>query len=402
MIALARRYAAVLIIGLLLSAAYLLWVHLHSLISSSDIIPAYVAGREIAAGTPASMYDMGVQARQQPALVPQSQIGALPYLNPPAFALLVTPLTIFDAETAANLWAALQVIIFMAALALIARDLKKAPWKRRGFAFIWTVCAIPITLDVVYGQTSAIAALLLAGSFHFWQKEKPYWAAALIGISAALLKPQLMIGLICFAAARNGWRALGAMVAGGAAIALIPAIFFGPQIYAAFFDTLRSYESARPAIYGTGILAFFSGIFPSTLAGSLTVLADAIALACTGWLGRRSRTQLSAPLLAALCISLLVPPHVMPYDVSLLAPVLLALQSPQNAWATVWRVIWVVISAAALLDYMGIMGDAPLVHVIPLVLTAAAIAATVHCRTTESTAQARGQMFLSRPLIANL
>jgi len=212
-----------------------------------------------------------------------------------------------------------------------------------------------------------------------------------LGFTAAIAKPQLVIGIGAYMIGRRDWRGLGGAVAGAAATLVIGLIGAGPHAIGSFFTAI-----ATPSNSPTAQMQGTSGLFGSLLGHApgvflLAVGAGIAAAAIAGWLGTiaHRRADLFEPTLcAAVALSLFASPHLLGHDLTLLAPVLvaglawLAGRRGERSWpgsATLGVLaVWVLLSFASLGDLsqntVGLPGRAtPWV----LLLTAAAWCALV-------------------------
>jgi hypothetical protein len=128
----------------------------------------------------------------------------------------------------------------------------------------------------------------------------------------------------------------------------------------------------------------FSGLFgsslgPGRLTDLLTIAGGAVAMVAAFWVGARSRLRpalLEPALFAATALSLLASPHLLGHDLTLLAPVLVALLGWLAVRARDWPDPasaallggWIVLSALALVDLAGQQAAGAGIRLVPLAL----------------------------------
>jgi Glycosyltransferase family 87 len=368
------RAAAVVIVTTLVTVGALIWIQMRSRIAASDFIPVYIAAQQVKADSAAAMYDMTVQTAAQAKVDPSWHAAALPYLNPPAFAVSVLPLSYLSADAATLIWSLGQLVMFIAAAAIAVRGSPATGWRKRTFGIVWAVTAVAVSADIAYGQNTGVVALGLAVCYALWRTERPLHAAAVLGATAALTKPHLLLGLALFAIARDRWKACGGLLIGAGVVGVIPAILFGPGIYADFFGALTTYQNNRQGSLSVGIPGLGGDMLSQGFAAELvTATGIAAALVATIFLGSRSRSlrgdALWPAVMGATCLSLLLPTHVMPYDVSILVPlVAVAVSRTGTRRELIWPSLWLLASLATDLDFRGLLGWVPKLHVIMLTL----------------------------------
>jgi hypothetical protein len=337
-----------------------------SLAPTSDYAGTYVASTLIRSGHAAQIYDA---ATERETLV---QTGApvshddIPFENPPAAAVIALPFSLLGAGTAWRAWSLLQLALMALSLLLVTRA---APWP----ASLPRLPRIAITLVALAGfgtgllflegQWDGVSVLGLALAYTFWRRDRPSAAGFALGFTAAIAKPQLVIGIAAYMIGRRDWRAVIGALLGAAVSVAIGIIGAGPRSLASFFTAI-----ATPSNSPTAQMQGTSGLFGSLLGHApgvflLAVAAGIAAAALAGWLGTvaHRRPDLFEPsLCAAVALSLFASPHLLGHDLTLLAPVLVAglawlagrpSEYPWPGLATLGVVgLWVLLSFASLGD----------------------------------------------------
>jgi glycosyl transferase family 87 len=338
----------------------------NSLAPTSDYAGTYVASTLIRTGHAAQIYDA---ATERETLV---QSGApathddIPFENPPAAAVIALPFSLLGAGAAWRAWSLLQLALMGFSLLLVTRA---APWPvslprlPRLAIVLVALAGFGTGLLFLEGQWDGVSVLGLALAYTFWRRDRPGAAGFALGFTAAIAKPQLVIGIAAYMIGRRDWRAvMGALI--GAAVSVgIGIIGAGPRSLGSFLTAI-----ATPSNSPTAQMQGTSGLFGSLLGHApgvflLAVAAGIAAAAVAGWLGTvaHRRPDLFEPsLCAAVTLSLFASPHLLGHDLTLLAPVLvvglawLAGRPREYPWpglATVSVIgVWVLLSFASLGD----------------------------------------------------
>jgi hypothetical protein len=384
-----RRAAAAVVVATLVTVGVLVWLQMRTYMTSNDFVPTYMASRDIRLGSPADMYNLSAQAQQQNAIASPTHPGTLPYLNPPAFALASLPLSYFDVNTATLIWSLGQIAMFVAAAALLVTNRSPVDWRKQIFGVIWAVSAVSVSVDISYGQSTGVVALGLALAYRYWSAEKPQNAAIALGVTAALVKPHLLIALAVFAIARNRGPAIRGLLIGGGLATGVSMALLGPQIYVDFVHALVTYQSNRPGSLSVGIPSLMNALFGSTtLTLVLSLVLGAGVLVAAWRLGSLSRgSGLLWGVLGATCLTLILPSHVMPYDVSLLAPLIAVAVARGGRISLVWSLLWLAGSMATDLEMRGLFGWIPMLHVVLITLAVFAGVSWVQLRRTAASGE---------------
>ncbi len=240
------------------------------------------------------------------------QRGLTPFLNPPVAALVLAPL----AELPRTLGLGLFIAISMLALGLggwfLVTRLGCPPW-----ATILAVLALPTAWVVAEGQWDALLFLALVAAVLLLERH-PVLAGLLLSVLAIKLQTVWLVPFVLVALGR--WRALLGIGIGAAVFALSTVAILGAQ----WMDWPRALvqvgsEQSGAAVGLPGIVASLWGSAAGFLAFAITA---AVAVAATLGLRRRLRDDPRLAVAAAICVSLLLAPHILPTDLVLLAPAL--------------------------------------------------------------------------------
>jgi hypothetical protein len=227
--------------GLLLCTAgrvvYVQWVpgplDRAGILRASDFQMFYLAGSMIAHGESERLYDHPHMQELQRSLAPidneRNPPGFLFY--PPIAPLLISPLARLPYQPAVLLWWLTQAVCFLAAGWLLRTELTvDAAW--RPTAWLALLAFYPLWDTVLHGQLAAVLLLLLVAGFRLQRQRHAVWCGLVLSLLA--MKPQFFVGAFLWLLLRRDWRSLAAM-AGGLALQLAAvAAILGPSVLAAY------------------------------------------------------------------------------------------------------------------------------------------------------------------------
>jgi hypothetical protein len=337
-----------------------------SLAPTSDFAGTYVAATLIRTGHADQIYDPAVESRTLVASGAPSTHDDIPFENPPAAAVVALPFSLLGSGAAWRAWSLLQLLLLCLSVWIVARA---APWPaslprlNRAAIVLIALAGFGTGLLVLEGQWDGVSALGLGLAYAAWRGGRPGLAGFALGFTAAIAKPQLVIGIAAYMLGRRDWRGIAGALAGAAVTLVIGLVAVGPHGLGAFVSAV-----ATPHNSPTAEMQGSSGLFGSLLGEApavyfLSIGAGLAAAAVAGWLGAiaHRRPELLEPsLCGAVALSLFASPHLLGHDLTLLAPVLIAAlawlagRPTETAWpgpATLGVIAgWVVLSLATLED----------------------------------------------------
>lgn len=308
---------------------------------------------------PDSVYDPRAQEHLQRLLTAgwPGHAAYLPYVHPPFLTVLAAPLATFSLAGAYRLTAVVNVALAVAAgLVLVkAAGLQGRPALLAGLALL---CALPIQLVMLEGQTDLLMLLALGSAALFWQRGRQGLAGVLVGL--AMLKPQLLLVLPLFFLARRAWRALLGLLAGAAALVALSIPITGAAAWRDYGSWLLPWLSGAPAFNNETayslrrLLETAPGGRP--MAVLLLLVGLAAAAVALSWRPHRPRLDFAVAVAAAVVLS----PYANLHDLSLLAlPAILAgglLRSGSLRWPALAGPV--LLSAYVLLEATLVLGAA--------------------------------------------
>jgi hypothetical protein len=288
----------------------------------TDFSSFYAAGAMALDGRAVDVYDMAAHyARER-----QIFGDATPYygwLYPPLFLFAVASLALMPYPLALAVWQGATFALYLAVIGIILRRMRRDDDR---VARLWLSVAVAFPaafINLGHGQNGFLTAGLFGAALVNLER-RPLFAGVLFGLLA--YKPQFGL-LIPFALLAGGqWRTF--LSAGVTVLALAGAATaaFGPEVWHAF---AASTETSRTLLLEQGNVGFekLQSVFAAvrmwgggiSLAYVVQAAASIIALFSVAW---ASRSCGDRDLKAALLIvaTLLASPHVLDYDLTMLAP----------------------------------------------------------------------------------
>ena len=223
----ARRIS--LVTAFLLAMTCCNLVLLHKLLPAlrngyQDFTIYYTAGRLLAEGRAADLYNLRVQYETQLpfAHVPIRQ-AALPYNHPPFEAVLFAPFARLAYWLAYLLWSAINVIMLGASALLLRRlpKIRELPPVMLGLACL---AFFPVAIGLIQGQDIIFLLLMLALGLTNLERGSDVRAGA--WLAGGLIRPHMIVPLVLMLALRR-WRVLIGFVAVALALGGITVLIMG-------------------------------------------------------------------------------------------------------------------------------------------------------------------------------
>jgi alpha-1,2-mannosyltransferase len=288
-------------------------------LKGTDFLQFYTLGHLAAAGQIDAMYDIEALHEAQVALVPESTPELYPPVYPPQAALLFAPFSGWSYRPALLIWSAVTIALYVVIVWSVWRRVADRLSNRR---LIVAAAAVfpPFWNLVLFGQ---ISMLMVAAFWLGWlalERRRDYLAGAAFGLLA--LKPQFGIPLAAIVLAGREWRMLAGAVASVAAQVAIIWSALGASVFTAFASSLRisltyvDLLESKP--FNSHSLRAVTRLLPNAIGHPIWLVLSAVVLWCTvrAW---KSNAPLRVRLGVVMLASLLVNPHVIIYDVTLLA-----------------------------------------------------------------------------------
>ena len=288
-------------------------------LKGADFVHFHTLGHLAATRQVDTIYDMKALHEAQVALVPDSKPDHYPTVYPPHAALLFMPFNGWSYQPALLLWSIVTMVLY----GLIVWS----GWRRVSgqLSDRWLIVAAaaafpPFWNLVLYGQITIFILIAFWLGWLALERGRAYLAGAAFGLLA--LKPQFGIPLAAIVLACGEWRMLVGAIVSVAAQAAIIGLAMGWSVFGAFASTLRvtltyaDWLESKP--FMSHSLRAVTRVLPDWIDVPLWLALSATVLWYTVRVWKSDapvRVRLGVVMLA----SLLVNPHVIVYDVTLLA-----------------------------------------------------------------------------------
>ena len=226
----AARFLLALEVALLLvgSAIFCLRIIPHAWRSlNTDFPNYYITARLVHDGYSTDrIYEWDWFARQKDRLGIDQKVVGFNSLTPVS-ALVLLPLTSFDALTAKRVWILLNLVLLAVTLALI-RSLRGIPWRWLGIA---TLFSFPLYKNLEYGQYYVLLLLLLTAALWFYVRRRSATAGMLVALAAGL--KIFPIFFLFYFLKKRDWRATAGLLAGISLLVAVSFLVFRPHAHCA-------------------------------------------------------------------------------------------------------------------------------------------------------------------------
>ena len=256
--------------------------------TNSDLTFVYIGARIGIEHGWSHIYSLDLQHQLFSQLRPGVTFGdGARFLSPPPLAWLVLPLAALGPVATFWIWVAASLLALGAAWWLAAPG---AGWTR----WLWLLGALawyPILYSLALGQPALVVVLTVAGCWWLAERNRPYLAGLVLGLSA--VKPQLTLAVPIVLLAAGRWRIAAGWAATVLVLAAASLIAIGGQGLDDYRRLLAEAQQVTNNRYFT--LAYFFGAGAAAYAAQVVVTAAAVVGA---YLNRR------ASLARILCLGL--------------------------------------------------------------------------------------------------
>lgn len=290
-----------------------------------DFPQYYVAGKMLASGESAQIYDERRIGEKEHEFFPRLKPGPVRYCYPPFSLPLFLPLTIFPAQIAHYLWTALSVVAFGLSAILLQKtfDIR---WDK----LFWLLVALPLMgpfcQSIIMGQPSFFFLLGFAGAIYALKNERPVLFA--LCMVAFIPKPHLAMPICAYLIGVRRFKPVLLLIAVGTLFLITTLVHPGPEAYNNYFAFMK-YANVHPEIMNlhgcvtlrSQLLRFFPDAYQAISAISIAVFAAGLIF--LGWLGYRHRQRsnwLEIGTLVTMPVGFVTSLYVQPYDLVLLLP----------------------------------------------------------------------------------
>ncbi len=271
-----------------------------------DFLSLYTGASLALDGRFQDLYDQDTQLRREQRLVPGTQ-ELIPFIRPPFYALLISPLALLPYRIAFWLWLAFQVSLAAACIG----------WGYRRFgrdAVFFASMYAPLALSIPHGQDALVMLAAVVASFALAEKGRP---EAGVVLSLGLIKFHLFVLWPVLLAVQKRWRMLWYFTLGGAIFVATSVLLSGTRGLLLYKDllTAKNLTHLNPSPErNANVMAVLLNLGLDTTAvyGLLVVLTASIAVVAV----------MRAPLWKLFAIatsgSMLIVPYTRSYDTTML------------------------------------------------------------------------------------
>jgi len=313
-------------------------------IQQSDLLVYYSASHLVLAGHGSAIYSFPTLKAVEASLLHSLLLvrSEAVFLYPPFVALALTPLAAVGYSAAYLLWFILNCLLLVGVLVALNRYVQL----RRSGSILLVVAGasfFPVFATLAQGQVSVLLLAVLTASFLALRSQREGWAGALLAL--ALIKPPYVLPFLLLLLVQGRWRALASFCATAAALAVLPMAVLGPSINQNYLHLLRQAAGWHTTTGGfspqanQNLAGFFQLLFAAPVATILQWAFSAAALAAVAVIAHRRR-PVDLPFAGATVAALLVNPHVLVHDLSLLLiPAAIAIRHARAQGLTLWLLL---------------------------------------------------------------
>jgi hypothetical protein len=165
------------------------------------------------------------------------------FYYPPFWGWLLEPFTWFDYSIAKQIWLGFNIILLVLG-GLMFRDwAKRRPlWKEHWYRYGFLIIALnftPFIESFYHGQANLLILILLAGSFWFYERQKPAISGILLGLS--IMIKILPLAFLVYWAWKRQWRLLSSALATLLVLSLFSLGVIGLQPHIKFIQDTQIY-----------------------------------------------------------------------------------------------------------------------------------------------------------------
>ncbi len=288
-------------------------------LKGADFVQYYTLGHLASAHRIDAMYDPALYHQAQVDVIPESSREIYPPVYPPQVAVMFAPVTGLSYQGALLIWCLLTIggyaLIVWSAWRPVADLLPD-----RAFVIAAAAAFPPFWSLILHGQVTLIVLAAFWAGWLALERHRPWLAGFAFGLLA--IKPQFGIPLAVVVLACGEWSMLAGAVASVIAQAAAVWLMLGPDAFTAYADfipTMIAYADfleAKPFLSHS--LRAVTRLAPNWIGVPLWATVSAMVLWYTvrAW---RSQAPLRVRLGIVVVASALVNPHMIIYDLTVLA-----------------------------------------------------------------------------------
>ena len=348
-----RRLSYACITGIVLWVAWLASIvfgsgnfDLANQVVGTDFIQFYAAGMTLDQHAEQYLYDFAYQSQLQQEIAGPGLSNFHAFITPPFLAWIFVPWAKLPYVWSFVLWSGFNLLALWASLRVLGAHNPRN-------SFLWVLSWFPVFASISFGQNSLLSLFLLSLTYIFWQRQHNF-SAGLIA-SLVLFKPQLLIGitLLWLIRWRRDWKALTGLLVGVGTLTTLTFLFL-PSAASSYLKLALEfipgliYGDQFPLYHLHALRGFWTLLFPGNawLAEGASLLLSSLGLVFFFRFIQHNHSRPALQFTAAIALTILITPHAMIYDWSLLLiPAILLWQSLpklEQYWKVIFAVVWLV------------------------------------------------------------
>lgn len=367
-----RRLKTAALLGAL--AASLFYLALAAAIGpaqNQDFLNLYTGGQLARSGHFADLYDFDLQMREQDRITGGVRLH-FPFVRPPFYALLLSPLSWFAFHTAYRIWIAFHIGLLLCVWAW--------SWRRFGpESIIYCSLFLPSALGIAHGQDCVVFSILGLAILEAAEHRKDRLAGVFAALTLAKFHLFLLVPIAM--AVRRRWMMLAAYLASATALAVGSMALVGPAGVKGYLALLTRQDLVTLSPSPERMLGVRSIAVNLGAGFWLEAMLAAVVVALVLWTAR-TQAEDWRWISAAIVGSLLLSPHTYEYDAAVLLAFLVA--AAHRAGSPVTRAA--AVAALVPVPYLMTLAGSPWAAIPSLVLAAylASLPYSLYFTTTET------------------
>jgi hypothetical protein len=255
----------------LLAGAFTAWfvvvVPLQKEILDNDLTLVYIGARIGLEHGWSHIYNLELQHQLFSQLRPAAAFNdGERFLSPPPVAWLLVPLTLLGAAGTTYVWLAASMVALVAAWWIAAPGDGQTRLLWLVFALAW----YPVQYSISLAQPDVIVLLAAVACWRLAEKDRPYLAGAVLGVS--VLKPQLVLVLPVVLLVAGRWRIAGAWAVTMSGLAVVSLLVIGQQGLGDYRSLLAEAQHVTNNRYFTPAFVFGAGPLTYVVQGVVLVI----------------------------------------------------------------------------------------------------------------------------------
>ena len=272
---------------------------------SHDFLEFYTGAYMTSHGRVADYYDPAVQLATQKEFASATE-ELTPFLRPPFYAILLTPLGWLPLRAAFVCWILLQIALLIACLTWA--------WRRFGTSALMFGCmSMPAALGIAHGQDCVLFLAVLIASYTLAEKGMELASGTVLAL--LLVKFHFAPLWLLMLIVQRRWRMLAGFAAAGAAATAVSLALIGVNGVRAYAALLQNPDLVR---LSPEFMISFQGLAANLGVTSALAYAAAILGIVALFLASVWHAPLWRAYTASTAASLLLPPHAYGYDAAML------------------------------------------------------------------------------------